>query len=133
MLRPAVGHIPIGHACRRLSRPESEAGASPAPPHRPPRRLRGQLTGSATPGPDRRLRTRSTSLAPEGLGGPPFSTAVAGIDETGAPDLRKMTRDRLQGGLYWMAKQQRRLEAMQARWLAEFDKRQTTEGDDDAS
>ena len=32
-----------------------------------------------------------------------------------------------------MARQQRRLEAMQARWLAEFDKRQTTEGDDDAT
>src|SRR2546429_9147717 len=74
-----------------------------------------------------------TSLAPEELGRPPFSSVVAGIDEIGAIDPRELSSDRLRGELYWMARQQRRLEAMQARWLAEFDKRQTTEGDDDAT
>ena len=71
-----------------------------------------------------------TSLAPPELGQPPFSTVAAGIDEIDSADLRELSSDRLQGGLYWMARQQRALEAMQARWLAEFDKRQASEGDD---
>src|SRR2546430_208156 len=74
-----------------------------------------------------------TSLAPEEHGRPPFSTVVAGIDEIDATDPRELSSDRLRGGLYWMARQQRRLEAMQAKWLAEFDKRQASEGDDDAT
>ena len=74
-----------------------------------------------------------TSLAPKELGQPPFSTVVAGIDEIDATDPRELSSDRLRGGLYWMARQQRRLEAMQAKWLAEFDKRPATEPDGDAT
>ena len=64
-----------------------------------------------------------TSIAPEEHRQPPFSSVADGIAEIDAGGPAGLSTERLRGDLYWMAKQQRALEAMQARWLAELDKR----------
>ena len=66
-----------------------------------------------------------TSLAPEEHARPPFSSVQAGIAEIDAAGPQELPAERLRGDLYWMAKQQRALEAMQAHWLAELDRRET--------
>ena len=64
---------------------------------------------------------------------PPFSTVEAGLDEIGAADLRALPSERLRADLLWMARQQRALEAMQARCLAELDRRQPELPDGEAT
>src|SRR5256885_9800108 len=66
-----------------------------------------------------------TSQVPEEHGRPPFSTVAGGIAEIDAAGPAELPSERLRADLYWMAGQQRALEAMQARWLAELDKRDT--------
>ena len=64
-----------------------------------------------------------TSQVPEEHAHPPFSTVVDGIAEIDAAGPAQLSTERLRADLHWMAMQQRALEAMQARWLAELDKR----------
>ncbi len=66
-----------------------------------------------------------TSQVPEEHGRPPFSPVAGGIAEIDAAGPAELPSERLRADLYWMARQQRALEAMQARWLAELDKRDT--------
>src|ERR1041385_362272 len=65
-----------------------------------------------------------TSQVPEEHARPPFTHVQAGIAELDECALHELSSDRLRADIYWMAKQQRALEAMQARWLAELDKRE---------
>ena len=54
---------------------------------------------------------------------PPFSSVEAGIDEIDAAGPAGLTSERIRDDLRWLATRQRALEAMQARWLAELDRR----------
>src|SRR5215470_8344571 len=56
---------------------------------------------------------------------PPFSSLAGGIDQIDAGGPAQLSSERLRADLLWMARQQRALEAVQSRWLAELDKRDT--------
>src|SRR5499426_2783626 len=61
---------------------------------------------------------------------PPCMTSVeTGIAELVAAGPRDLSTQRLRDDLHWMARQQRALEAMQARWLAELDRREVPAGE----
>jgi hypothetical protein len=66
-----------------------------------------------------------TSQAPQEHSRPPFSQVAEGIAEIDAAGPGELSAQRLRADLYWMSRQQRALEAMQARWLAELDRRDT--------
>ena len=55
---------------------------------------------------------------------PPFSPVQQGLAEIDAAGPSELSSDRLRDDLRWFTRQQRALEAMHARWLAEADRRQ---------
>src|SRR5262245_11977334 len=63
------------------------------------------------------------SKAPQEHRQPPFSTVADGIAAIEAAGTQELSPERLRADIYWMAKQQRALEALQAKWLAELDRR----------
>jgi len=70
------------------------------------------------------------SEPPEAHGRPPFwdvTQGLAGIDESGPQQLSSKA---LRDDMRWFATQQRALEAMSARWLAELDRRERDPDDD---
>src|SRR5215469_2762543 len=70
------------------------------------------------------------SETPEAHGRPPFSDVTQGlasIDESGPQQLSSKA---LRDDMRWFATQQRALEAMSARWLAELDRRERDPDDD---
>src|SRR2546421_12412074 len=60
---------------------------------------------------------------PEAHRQPPFSSVAEGVAAIGSEGPAQLSSDRLRDDLRWMAAQQRAIEAMQARWLAELDRR----------
>ena len=69
--------------------------------------------------------------APEAHRQPPFSSVVDGISAIDGEGPGGLSSERLGDDLRWFAAQQRALEAMQARWLAELDRRD--DGDRESS
>src|SRR6266567_2177937 len=64
---------------------------------------------------------------PEAHRQPPFSSIADGIAAIDSQGPAQLSTDRLRDDLRWFATQQRAIEAMQARWLAELDRRDDPE------
>src|SRR5215831_17326939 len=61
---------------------------------------------------------------------PPFAPVERGLFLIDARGLEELTTDRLRDDLKWLVRQQRSLEAISARWLAELDgRREPSPGD----
>ena len=68
-----------------------------------------------------------TVPTPQAHAEPPFSSVADGIAAIDSEGPAQLATDRLRDDLRWFAAQQRALEAMQARWLAELDRREDPE------
>ncbi|HYW27870.1 MAG TPA: DUF222 domain-containing protein [Terriglobales bacterium] len=74
------------------------------------------------------LYTLAGSPVPDEHRRPPFSSVQDGIDEIDAAGPAELASDRIRDDLRWFALRRRALEAMEARWLAELDRRWHEEG-----
>src|SRR3981081_2119767 len=68
----------------------------------------------------------STNATPR----PPLATLDEGLGRIDTDGPRRLAPDALRDDILWFAGQQRALEAMSARWLAELDRREREAGPD---
>src|SRR5690348_17209562 len=61
---------------------------------------------------------------PEAHGQPPFSDVARGLASIDGNGPQQLSTDALRDDIRWFAQQQRALEAMMNRWVAELDRRQ---------